>query len=157
MRIGLSTPITQAGAVKVRLLHEDSKLPYKASKDAVGHDMFAYLSGGEIIIPPGETALVGTGVAVTPPEGFWCALFARSGLAAKKGLRLANSVGVVDPDYTGEIIAAIHNDSAEPQTIQHGERIVQMAVLPYLNAEMVRVDELDDTERGSGGFGSTGK
>ena len=110
----------------------------------------------EDVFVPGTTMKIGTGIAAEIPEGYFGAVFARSGLATKKGLRPANCVGVIDSDYRGEIIVALHNDSKEPQTIQAYERIAQIVILPYLDVSFEIVDELSDTERGEGGFGSTG-
>ena len=162
MKVGVSTAMHQTGSydkLEVELMSAEAKLPVRASKDAVGYDVFAVLDKEKdsLTIDPGQTVKVGTGIKVKPPFGHFCALFARSGLATKKGLRLANSVGVIDPDYTGEVIVALHNDSTEPQTIQQYERIAQLAVLPFLSAEVAKVEKIGDTERGDGGFGSTGQ
>ena len=107
-------------------------------------------------IGPGETYKIGTGFAFEPPEGYAGFIFARSGISVKKGLRPSNCVGVCDEDYRGEYIVPIHNDSTSTQQIQHGERIAQLVFLPYEQAEFEEVDELTDTNRGEGGFGSTG-
>lgn len=109
-----------------------------------------------ITIKPHQTIKVGTGIAAAIPPGYFGAIFARSGLATKQGLRPANCVGVVDEDYRGEFIVALHNDTDKPQTIMHGDRIAQLVLLPYMRAQVREVDELDETERGTGGFGSTG-
>ena len=101
--------------------------------------------------------MIGTGLAVEIPEGYFGAIFARSGLASKEGLRPANCVGVVDSDYRGEVKVALHNDTNELRTVQHGERIAQLVIMPYLPVEFNLVNELTDTDRGEGGFGSTGK
>jgi dUTP pyrophosphatase len=106
---------------------------------------------------PGETFKIGTGIAITPPEGYFGAIFARSGLATKQGLRPANCVGVCDEDYTGEYIIAVHNDSKHAQVIHDGDRIAQLVFLPYLDVEFEEIEVLAETSRGSGGFGSTGK
>lgn len=106
---------------------------------------------------PHETGVIDTGIAVEIPDGYFGAIFARSGLATKQGLRPANCVGVVDSDYRGEIRVALHNDTDEAQFFSNGDRIAQLVLLPYLAAEFDESDELTDTERGSGGFGSTGK
>ena len=100
---------------------------------------------------------IGTGLSIAVPEGYFGAIFARSGLAAKEGLRPANCVGVADSDYRGEYIVALHNDSAISRVVTPGERIAQLVVMPYLSVEFEEVDSLDETERGAGGFGSTGK
>lgn len=99
---------------------------------------------------------MGTGLAVAIPDGYFGAIFARSGLSTKQGLRPANCVGVIDSDYRGEVIVALHNDSNDCQTYRNGDRIAQLVIMPYLSASFDEVDELDDTERGDGGFGHTG-
>ena len=101
--------------------------------------------------------MIGTGIAVAIPEGYFGGIFARSGLSAKEGLRPANCTGVVDADYRGEIKVALHNDSEERRVVQPGQKIAQMVVMPFLSVEFEEVTELDETERGKGGFGSTGK
>ena len=105
---------------------------------------------------PGETKLIRTGLAVEIPEGYAGLIYARSGLATKRGLAPANKVGVVDADYRGEVMVSLHNHSSVPQTIESGERIAQLVVTPFLKAEYVQAEELSDTARGAGGFGSTG-
>lgn len=142
--------------IQVQKLYEDSQVPQRGSELAAGYDLYAYLNGESITIAPGETIKVGTGIAVRPPAGMFGAVFARSGLATKQGLRPANCVGVCDEDYTGEYIVALHNDSAEERTVAHGDRIAQLVFLPYLGMELTTVDELVATDRGDGGFGSTG-
>ena len=99
---------------------------------------------------------IGTGIAVEIPEGYFGAIFARSGLATKRGLRPANCVGVVDADYRGELIVALHNDTDLVQEVAEGERVAQLAIIPYLPVNFVEVDDLSSTDRGEGGFGSTG-
>ena len=110
----------------------------------------------KVVIPAGNTVKIGTGLAIAVPHGFFGAIFARSGLATKQGLRPANCVGVADEDYRGEYIVALHNDSNVAQIVEPGERIAQLLILPYGMGEFEEVDSLDETERGSGGFGSTG-
>ena len=110
-----------------------------------------------IMIQPGETVKVHTGLRMAPPEGWYVAIYARSGMATKLGLAPANKIGVCDQDYRGEYIVALHNHSNIPQMITHGDRIAQMAVVPFWQADFKEVSELDETERGAGGFGSTGK
>ena len=114
-------------------------------------------NGWSLIIQPNETVKVGTGIAVAIPDGYFGGIYARSGLATKKGLAPANKVGVIDSDYRGEIIVALHNHSTVPQTISQGERIAQLIIQPYTSVEWEEAEELDSTERGDGGFGSTGK
>lgn len=111
----------------------------------------------DVQIKPHETIKIGTGLAMEVPDGYFGAIFARSGLASKEGLRPANCVGVCDSDYRGEYIVAIHNDSEETRTVTAGERIAQLVVMPYLPVTFDEVAELTDTNRGEGGFGSTGK
>ena len=110
-----------------------------------------------VTIEPGKTVLIHTGIAMEVPEGYAGLIYARSGLATKKGLAPANKVGVVDADYRGEIMVALHNHSKETATVENGERIAQMVITPYLMADFVECDELSDTVRGEGGFGSTGR
>jgi dUTP pyrophosphatase len=139
--------------IKIKKLYEDSVIPTRGSEYAAGYDLYAHEGA---TIKPHETAKIGTGVAIQPPKDTFGAVFARSGLAAKQGLRPANCVGVCDYDYTGEYIVALHNDSNEERVIEKGERIGQVVFIPYVNVTFVEVDELDATERGAGGFGSTG-
>lgn len=138
---------------RVKKLYDDSILPTKGSKYAAGFDLYAH---EDAVIEPHTNVKIGTGVAITPPEGTFGAIFARSGLATKQGLRPANCVGVCDYDYTGEYIIALHNDSNEPRTVVKGDRIGQVAFIPYIDAFITEVKELEITERGDGGFGSTG-
>lgn len=140
--------------IKIKKLYEDSVIPTKGSKYAAGFDLYAHES---VIIAPHTNVKVGTGVAIKAPDGTFGAIFARSGLATKQGLRPANCVGVCDSDYTGEYIVAVHNDSNDTRTIAQGERIGQVVFIPYMDAFFVEVEELEETERGDGGFGSTGE
>lgn len=142
--------------IDIKLLDENAKTPTRGSAEAAGYDLYAHIGMEELAIQPHTTVKVGTGVAVSIPSGYFGAICARSGLAAKKGLRPANCLGVVDADYTGEIMVALHNDTDEYQTIENGERIAQLVVIPFLPIEFNVVSELAETERGSGGFGSTG-
>lgn len=142
--------------IKTKKLHDDAVLPQRGSLSAAGSDLTAYI-GEEWKIAPNETRLVPTGLAIAVPEGFAGLVYARSGLASKRGLAPANKVGVIDADYRGELFVALHNHSAQTQTIQPGERIAQLVITPFLAAEFVETDTLEETERGAGGFGSTGK
>lgn len=142
--------------IKVKKLRENAKLPSAGSKYAAGYDLYACLETEEITIPPHSNVKIGTGLSIAVPEGYFGAIFARSGIAAKQNLRPANCVGVADSDYRGEYIVALHNDSETERVIANGERIAQLVVMPYLTAEFIEADELDETERGEGGFGSTG-
>lgn len=142
--------------IKVKKVKPDAKLPFQGSTGAAGWDLCACIPE-TILVRPHTTVKIGTGLAFEIPEGYFAALFARSGIATKQGLRPANCTGVCDSDYRGEYIVAIHNDSDEQQFIQPDERIAQMVVLPFLPVTFDEVDSLCDTERGEGGFGSTGK
>lgn len=139
----------------IQKLKENATIPTQGSKYAAGYDLYACLDG-DIIIAPGEVEKIGTGVAITPPEGTFGAIYARSGLATKSGLRPANCVGVADYDYTGEYIVPLRNDDNVPHLIKNGDRIAQLVFAPYLAIEFEEVNELKPTKRGSGGFGSTG-
>lgn len=141
---------------KIKKLKENAIIPTKGSNQAAGYDLYACCDDA-IIIEPYKTEKIATGLAIQPPMGYFGAIFARSGLATKNSLRPANCVGVCDEDYTGEYIVALHNDSNSIQTIQAGDRIAQLIFLPYSDIIFHEVSELDDTERGNGGFGSTGK
>lgn len=144
------------GIIKFKKLDINAKMPTRGSEKAAGVDLYA-ASTYDIVIQPHQTAKVGTGIAVSIPDGYFGAIFARSGLATKKGLRPANAVGVIDSDYRGEVIVALHNDTDVEQTVEAGDRIAQLVLIPYLNFEFEEVSELDETERGEGGFGSTGR
>ena len=143
--------------VQIKKLNERAKLPTTGSQYAAGYDLYACLDGdGAVTIPPHHTVRVGSGIAVALPEGTFGAVFARSGLASKEGLRPANCVGVVDCDYRGECIVAVHNDSDTDRTIHDGDRIAQLVIAPVLQPVVVEATEVDSTDRGAGGFGSTG-
>ncbi len=141
--------------IAVKKLDERAVLPTYGSAFAAGADLYAVLDG-ELVFAPGETKLVHTGLAMEIPEGYAGLIYARSGLASKKGLAPANKVGVVDADYRGEVMVALHNHSNVEQRISAGERIAQLVVAPFLKAEFSERDVLSDTVRGVGGFGSTG-
>lgn len=141
--------------INIKLLNEYAKVPTRGSEYAAGYDLYAAV-GEDVEIAPHSTVKIGTGISVELPNGTFGALFARSGLATKKGLRPANCVGVCDSDYRGEYIVAIHNDTDEMMTIAAGERIAQLIVLPFVAIEFNVAEELTETERGDGGFGSTG-
>lgn len=141
--------------MKIAKLKENAIIPTRGSDMAAGYDLYACIDS-EIIIKPHDTVKIGSGVAITPPKGTFGAVFARSGLATKQGLRPANAVGVCDEDYTGEYIVALHNDFTEEKKVVPGERIAQVVFVPYIIEEMEIVDSLDETKRGAGGFGSTG-
>lgn len=140
--------------ISIQKLHPDAILPQYGSADAAGADL---CSIEEITIAPGETKLVHTGLAMAIPQGYGGFIFARSGLATKRGLAPANKVGVVDADYRGEVMVALYNQGTTEQTILKGERIAQMVFLPCPQATLELCDSLEETERGNGGFGSTGR
>ena len=142
--------------VQVKKLDSHAVLPTSGSAAAAGYDLYACLDA-DVTVPPHETVKIGTGLSFALPEGTFGAVFARSGLAAKEGLRPANCVGVCDSDYRGEYIVALHNDGDTPRVVRHGERIAQLVLLPYLPMDFEEVAALSETERGAGGFGSTGK
>lgn len=145
--------------VHVKKVREGAKIPMRGSKKSAGYDLFAYISDDENYqaIMPHETVKINTGIAIQPPKGYFGAIFARSGLATKQGIRPSNCVGVCDEDYTGEYIVPLHNDSCDPVIIEHGDRIAQLVFLPYLDVEFKQVDKLEETERNNDGFGSTGQ
>jgi len=142
--------------IALKKLRPDAVVPSAGSACAAGYDLYACMDA-PVEIAPHTTEKIGTGLAIAVPEGFFGAIFARSGLATKQGLRPANCVGVCDSDYRGEYIIAIHNDGDVPRTVNPGDRIAQLVILPYLTASFEVADELPATERGAGGFGSTGK
>ena len=142
--------------VNIKKLNENAKIPTYGSEYAAGADLYACTDGDTVILP-GETKLIGTGLAIEVPLGYGAFIYARSGLASKRGLAPANKVGVVDSDYRGECMVALHNHTDKAVTVEGGERIAQLVIVPYLKADFVESDELSDTVRGVGGFGSTGK
>ena len=145
--------------IKIKKLSEHATIPTRGSEEAAGCDLYANIEEKPYytVILPDDTEFIKTGISMEIPEGFGGFIYARSGLASKRGLRPANCVGVVDSDYRGEIIVALHNDSIEEQAVGNGDRIAQMVFAPYLKPEFVEVESLTDTERGDGGFGHTGK
>lgn len=142
--------------IQIKKLNEKATIPTQGSRQAAGYDLYA-CADEDIVIAPHSTVKVGTGLSMAIPDGYFGAVFARSGLASKQGLRPSNCVGVIDSDYRGELIVALHNDTEAEATIHKNERIAQLIVMPFLSVEFEETEELDDTERGSGGFGSTGK
>ena len=141
--------------INIKKIKETAKVPTRGSEYAAGYDL--YSAENKTVIFPHSTTKIGTGIAAEIPEGYFGAIFARSGLASKQGLRPANCVGVVDADYRGEIIVALHNDTDIKQEIAAGERIAQLVIMPFLPVEFTEVENLSETVRGEGGFGSTGK
>ena len=143
-------------AIRVKKLREGALLPTYGTAQAAGADLYACLEA-PLTIAPGETAWVTTGLALEVPEGCAGLVYARSGLATKRGLAPANKVGVIDSDYRGEITVVLYNHGSEAQTISSGERIAQLIVTPVLTPAYTETDRLTETLRGTGGFGSTGK
>lgn len=142
--------------INIKKLTETAILPERGSAYAAGYDLFADVQEN-IEIQPHETKMIGTGLAMEIPEGYFGGIFARSGLSSKEGLRPANCVGVVDADYRGEVKVALHNDGEVVREIKVGQKIAQLVVVPFLGVEFDEVEELSETVRGVGGFGSTGK
>lgn len=142
--------------VRIKLLRQNALCPSYQSESAAGADLYASLDA-PVSVAPGQTFFVPTGVAMEIPQGFVGLVCARSGLACKRGLAPANKVGVIDSDYRGEIMVALYNHGSDSVEISDGERIAQILLVPYLTAEFEECEELSDTVRGSGGFGSTGK
>ena len=141
--------------VNVKKLHPNAKLPVYGTEFSAGADLHACLDA-PVTLQPNETKLISIGIAMEIPVGYAGLVYARSGLATKRGLAPANKVGVVDSDYRGEFFVPLRNHSDVPQTVEPGERIAQMILTPYLTANFVEADTLSDTVRGEGGFGSTG-
>lgn len=141
--------------IEIKKLNDDAIIPTYGSIDAAGADLYACINETETILPH-ETKLIKTGIAMAIPKGLVGLVFARSGLASKRGLAPANKVGVIDADYRGEIMVALHNHTDKDETIEKNERIAQIAFVPYVKGEFEVVDELEETIRGNGGFGSTG-
>jgi dUTP pyrophosphatase len=142
--------------MRIKFLNDRAKMPTNGSQYAAGYDLYAAIKE-PVTIYPGTCEKIGTGLAMEIPTGYFGAIFARSGLATKQGLRPANWVGLVDSDYRGEVIVALHNDSNKARQVQPDERIAQLVLMPYGVVEKFEVvDDLEDTDRGAGGFGSTG-
>lgn len=142
--------------VKIKKNKNNAILPTKGSKEAAGFDLYACCDD-IVIIEPHETEKISTGLIIQPPKGYFGAIVARSGLATKNGLRPANCLGVCDEDYRGEYIVALHNDTDYLQVVNPSDRIAQLIFMPYIDVTFYEVSELDATERGDGGFGSTGR
>lgn len=141
--------------MNIKKLDQRATTPTYGSEFSAGADLYACLDG-DVVISPSKTVLIHTGIAMEIPEGLVGLVYARSGLASKKDLAPANKVGVIDSDYRGEIMVALHNHGTEERVVSHGERIAQIVFTPYMSADFVEVDELNETVRGKGGFGSTG-
>ena len=142
--------------IRVKILREGAKLPAYGTVEAAGADLHAWLES-PVTIAPGETVFIPTGIALEVPKGCAGLVYARSGMACKRGLAPANKVGVIDSDYRGEITVVLHNHGKVSQTVENGERIAQLVITPVLQSAYALSEELDDTARGLGGFGSTGK
>ena len=141
--------------VRIKKLKADAVVPTYGSEFSAGADLYA-CEESTVTIAPHETVLVHTGLSFEIPEGYGGFIYARSGLATKKGLAPANKVGVIDADYRGEVMVSLHNHTNTPQSVEPGERVAQMVIAPFLKAEFTVAEELSDTVRGTGGFGSTG-
>ena len=142
--------------LRIKKLRDNAQMPTYGSEYAAGADMYAAIDEA-VTIEPGETKFIPTGLAFEIPEGYAGFIYARSGLASKKGLAPANKVGVIDSDYRGEFIVVLHNHGTEVQTVSHGERIAQLLITPVFTPGFAEVEELTESQRGAGGFGSTGK
>lgn len=143
--------------VKIKKLNPDAILPAYGTPFAAGADLYACIKDENLTIPPHETVFVPTGLSIQIPEGNMGLVFARSGIACKRGLAPANKVGVIDSDYRGEIMVVLHNHTNFPQTIENRERVAQLVITPYLKVDFREADELDETGRGEKGFGSSGR
>ena len=142
--------------INIKKLNEKAIIPTYGSVYSAGADLYA-LTDEEVVIQPGQSAFIHTGLATEIPEGYVGLVYARSGLACKQGLAPANKVGVIDSDYRGELVVALFNQSGEAKKVKYGDRIAQLVIAPYLKCEFIESEELSDTTRGAGGFGSTGK
>lgn len=140
--------------MNIKLLNYEATVPTRGTEYSAGYDLYSCI---DATLAPGESVMIGTGIAMEIPESCVGLVFARSGLACKQGLRPANCVGVIDSDYRGEIKVCLHNDANQNRFIDTGDRIAQLVIVPYMAPELVVVGELGDTERGEGGFGHTGK
>ena len=143
--------------VKIKKLKKSAAVPTYGSQWAAGADLYACTEGETVTLKPGETKVIHTGIALEIPQGYAGLIYARSGIATKRGLAPANKVGVIDSDYRGEIMVSLFNHSHQEQEITDGERIAQLVITPFLAAEFTETDALTETARGEGGFGSTGK
>ena len=141
--------------IRIKKLNDNAVIPTYGTEFSAGADLYA-LPGDDIVIPAHATVMIHTGLSMEIPEGYAGLIFARSGLASKRGLAPANKVGVVDPDYRGEFMVALHNHTDEEKTVAGGERVAQLVIVPFITADFEVADELSDTVRGEGGFVSTG-
>lgn len=143
-------------SIKIKKLNENAIIPTYGTEFSAGADLYA-LPGEAVTVEPHQTVMIHTGLAMEIPEGYAGLIFARSGLASKRGLAPANKVGVVDSDYRGEFMVALHNHTDEPRTVEGGERVAQLVIVPFIQGSFEVANELSETVRGEGGFGSTGK
>lgn len=142
--------------IKIKRLSETAALPVRGSAQAAGYDLCADIKE-PLTIPAGQTVVVDTGLAFAIPDGYFGGVFARSGISTKHGLRPANCTGVIDSDYRGPVVVPLYNDSDTERMIMPGERVAQLIILPYLAVDFCEVEQLEETERGENGFGSTGR
>ena len=142
--------------INVKLLREGARVPTYGTDEAAGADLYV-CAEGEIVIAPGQTVKVNTGIALELPRGYVGLVFARSSLGVKRDLAPANKVGVIDSDYRGEIMVMLHNHGSQLRSVSPGERVAQLVIVPVITPGFCQVEELNDTQRGIGGFGSTGK
>lgn len=142
--------------IRIKKISENAVIPTYGTEFSAGADIYALLDS-DIEIQPSETVMIKTGLQLEIPEGYAGFIYPRSGISVKRGLAPANKVGVIDSDYRGEVMVALHNHSSVIQKVEKGERIAQLIIAPYIHADFIEADELDDTARGDGGFGSTGK
>lgn len=164
----MSNNETLNNKLQIKKLNKNAIIPTYGSAEAAGMDLYALIDentkdvwqdgeGFYVEIKPHTTVLIGTGLSIATPKGTFGGIFARSGMATKQGLAPANKVGVCDSDYRGEYMVALHNHSDQPKRVRNKDRIAQLIIMPYVMCDILEVDELDDTDRGAGGFGSTGK
>ncbi|MBR5662597.1 MAG: dUTP diphosphatase [Bacilli bacterium] len=142
--------------INIKKLNENAIIPTRGTEDSAGYDLYACLEEENISINPGESVMIKFGISVEIPKGYFGAIFARSGMAAKRNLRPANCTAVIDSDYRGELMLPLYNDSKVVQVIENKDRVAQMVIMPYLNVTFNEVDKLSETDRDQGGFGSTG-
>ena len=141
--------------VRIKKLDPEAVIPVYGSEQSAGADLYSRLTE-DVVIEPGQTVIIRTGLSVEIPEGYAGLIYARSGLASKKGLAPANKVGVIDSDYRGEVMVALHNHGTVSRTVSDRERIAQLVITPVLRADFQETEDLSQTDRGEGGFGSTG-
>ena len=156
--VGFLNTISNFKELKVKKLDPRAKLPTKGSIKSAGLDLYVFSDEeGDVVIPPNGCYKFRTGISIQPPTGMYTEVFVRSSVGCKKHLQLMNGTGIIDCDYTGEVLVFVHNFGKEPVKVEQGERLCQMILKEYYNVIVTEVDELDETERGSNGFGSTGR